>query len=77
MRFKPRKTLLERTRQWLKEHHEDDSEDVLIDLHLDIISEVLPEGRDRNYLDVIIVTPESKCMISLLRNLDPTECAKS
>ncbi|RPD68891.1 hypothetical protein L226DRAFT_548375 [Lentinus tigrinus ALCF2SS1-7] len=58
LRIKPDKTLVQRTRQWLKEHLEDDPEDVQFSLLGDIIKDVLPEDRDRRCLDVIIVTPE-------------------
>ncbi|RPD68884.1 hypothetical protein L226DRAFT_617239 [Lentinus tigrinus ALCF2SS1-7] len=58
LRIKPEKTLVQRTRQWLKEHLEDDPEDVQFSLLGDIIGDVLPEDRDRRCLDVIIVTPE-------------------
>ncbi|RPD60378.1 hypothetical protein L226DRAFT_525636 [Lentinus tigrinus ALCF2SS1-7] len=55
----PLKTIAERTREWLKEHHEDDSESVRITLNAEAISTILPQDRDRNCLDIIIATLET------------------
>ncbi|RPD68890.1 hypothetical protein L226DRAFT_617244 [Lentinus tigrinus ALCF2SS1-7] len=83
LRIRPIKTLVQRTRQWLRDHLEDDpkwvlisddggSEDELDDelelqggqggiefwLKGDVIGHVLPRDRDRDCVDVIIVTRE-------------------
>ncbi|KAI0808283.1 hypothetical protein C8Q74DRAFT_1363684 [Fomes fomentarius] len=53
--IEPIPTLLERTRQWLREHLEDQS--VQLDIS-EVISEVFPEDRNYRELDVIVVTPD-------------------
>ena len=67
--------MFERTRQWLREHHENKGGQ--ISLISKVITKVLPQDRDLHELDVIVVTPESKRLILVLQTCQLTDFTKS